>query len=74
MITKVCAFVCILCLYLYLYLNIRIKVKDDIEADIGSHFDAAVNFIKRAEDCKGRVSILYSVLLNYVHTTYTICG
>lgn len=33
----------------------RIAVKDSVEADLGSKFSAAIAFIKRVEDCKGRV-------------------
>lgn len=33
----------------------RIAVKDSVEADLGSRFSAAIAFMKRAEDCKGRV-------------------
>ena len=35
----------------------RVAVKDNLEADIGSKFSSAVNFIKRVEDVKGRVSV-----------------
>lgn len=38
----------------------KINVKDSVEADIGKHFQTIIKFIKRCEDCKGRV---------YVHCT-----
>jgi hypothetical protein len=39
----------------FLYENI--KVSDSVDSDLGSHFETAVNFIKRVHDCEGRVSI-----------------
>lgn len=38
----------------------KINVRDSAEEDIGKHFQSIVKFIKRAEDCKGRI---------YVHCT-----
>lgn len=35
----------------------RIPLKDNLQADIESHFSTIVNFIKRVEKCKGKVSI-----------------
>lgn len=37
----------------------KIPVRDNLDADIGRHFDTIINFIDRAERCKGRVSLLY---------------
>lgn len=38
----------------------KINVRDSAEEDIGKHFQTIVKFIKRVEDCKGRI---------YVHCT-----
>lgn len=48
------------------FLYERIKVKDHIDSDIGQHLETAINFIKRAEDCQGRVrtSILSTTQMN----------
>lgn len=35
----------------------KIPVKDSIEADIAVHFSTIINFIKRVEDCEGRLLV-----------------
>mmetsp|Transcript_80800 Transcript_80800/g.158644 ORF Transcript_80800/g.158644 Transcript_80800/m.158644 type:complete len:428 (+) Transcript_80800:159-1442(+) len=35
----------------------RVPIKDNLKADIASHFATIINFIKRAEKCKGRILV-----------------
>jgi len=39
------------------FVYLQIPVKDSIEEDIGKYFKEIINFIKRAEACKGRVLV-----------------
>lgn len=44
------------CLFVNTFIYQRVPIKDNIQTDISAHFSTIINFIKRVEKCKGRVS------------------
>lgn len=44
------------CLFVNTFIYQRVPIKDNIQTDISVHFSTIINFIKRVEKCKGRVS------------------
>ena len=49
-----------------LFIYKRIPIKDNVEANIAEHFSTIVNFIKRAQQLKGRVRT-YIYIYIYIH-------
>lgn len=44
------------CVYPNTFIYQRVPVRDNITTDLAAHFTTIINFIKRVEKCKGRVS------------------
>lgn len=44
------------CIFPSTFIYQRVPLKDNLQADIASHFTTIINFIKRVEKCKGRVN------------------
>lgn len=49
------------CVFPHTFVYQRVPIRDNITTDLAAHFTTIINFIKRAEKCKGRVSSLSSV-------------
>lgn len=49
------------CVYPNTFIYQRVPIRDNITTDLAAHFTTIINFIKRVEKCKGRVSVTISV-------------